>query len=365
MTTKPDKPSPDYPLFPHACGKWAKKIEGKLRYFGRWTDPRAALDEYLAYEAARKAVPASTLPPGRMTLEEACNHFLQAKKEARDRGELSPITFTEYLGTCKRFVEHVGRGSDIMSLEPAAFSGFKTMMSARRNVVGLGNEITRIRSLFKWLHEARILKEPMWFGPDFRKASAKARRKHRRLAGKKLFTAAEIRRLLDYSGVQMRAMILLGINAGFGPTDCATLPLDALAGDWLHYPRPKTEVDRDIPLWPETQAALAAVLDRRYEPLPEAANMVFVQHDGRTWNTSGKPVCKSFRKIYQWAGLKRAGFYWLRHTFETVGGGAKDQIAVNAIMGHTDSSMAAVYREEIEQERLLAVADHVRAWLFR
>jgi integrase len=54
----------------------------------------------------------------------------------------------------------------------------------------------------------------------------------------------------------------------------------------------------------------------------------------------------------------------LRHTFETIGGESKDQVAVNAIMGHVDDSMAGVYRERISDERLIAVTDKVREWLW-
>ncbi len=59
----------------------------------------------------------------------------------------------------------------------------------------------------------------------------------------------------------MRAMIWLGLNCGFGCTDCAVLKwtdLD-LANARVKLPRRKTGILRDLPLWPETIEALEKV----------------------------------------------------------------------------------------------------------
>jgi integrase len=168
------------------------------------------------------------------------------------------------------------------------------------------------------------------------------------------------------------------------------LPLRALnlEGGWLDFPRPKTGIPRRIPLWPETVAAVKAAIGKRPAPKdPEDAGLVFITKQGHNWGKLGRfdidvdlaplkegekrrkrissnnSLSKEFRKLADDAGVSRT-FYDLRHTFRTIGDEAKDQPAVNSIMGHADESMAAVYRERISDERLRAVADHVRAWLF-
>ena len=52
-------------------------------------------------------------------------------------------------------------------------------------------------------------------------------------------------------------------------------------------------------------------------------------------------------------------------THRTVADETRDFPAIDLIMGHEDStSMATRYRERIGDERLQAVAEHVRTWLY-
>ncbi len=400
-TFKPDKPYADFPLFPHATGRWAKKIRGKFHYFGPWSDPDGALNRYLEQKDDLFAGRTPRVRGEGLTVRDLVNRFLTNKRHLLDTREIMPRTFQDYYQTCARIVDYFGKTRLVTDLAAEDFTFFRATLAAKSGPVRLGNEIQRVRSVFKFADDSGLIDRPVRFGPGFKRPSKKVLRLERAKHGPRMFEADEIRAMIDgrlVAGKEgpelvralqpLRTMILLGVNCGFGNTDVANLPIDALDLDrgWVNFPRPKTGIQRRCPLWPETVAALREILKARPAAKdPAHARLVFLTRCGFPWvkvrveeraeadSEKGKvkvwrddAVTKEIRKLVIALVIHRKGlnFYSLRHTLETIGGEAKDQIALDHIMGHVRDDMASAYRERISDERLKAVTDHVRKWLF-
>jgi integrase len=306
-----------------------------------------------------------------LTVKEAVNAFLNEKKARVEAGELCLRTFNEYNVATDAVIAAFGKRRRVADLGPDDFAALRKRMAAKFGPVRLGNQIQSVRSVFKFAYESDLIDRPMRFGPSFKKPSAKTLRLHRAKVGPKLFTADEIRRMLDAADPQFRAMILLGVNCGFGMSDCGKLPLSVLNLDagMIDFPRPKTGIGRRCPIWSETVQAIRDALAARPNSKDSAdAGLVFLTAQGRPWNKTdmSSPAVFKFSRLLRRLGMKRprVGFYSLRHTFRTVADESRDQPAVDFIMGHIDASMASHHRERISDERLRAVAEHVRAWLF-
>jgi integrase len=372
LRVKPSKPYPEYPLTAHPAGYWCKKIRGKLHYFGPWEDPDGALAEYNRQKedlhAGRKPREATE----GTTVKELCNRFLNAKQALVNTGELSPQTWDDYKRATDEIISTLGKGRLVSDLDPEDFATLRNRMAKKWGPHRLGTTIQCVRCCFKFGYDVGAIDRPVRYGPGFKRPSKKTLRIHRAAQGRKLFTPEEVRNLIDAAGVQLRAMILLAINAGFGNADCAQLPMSALDldGAVIDYPRPKTGIPRRCPLWPETVEALREVLASRKEPKDEAhAGLVFITSRRLSWfkDSGDNPITKETVKLLAKLGIngrKGLGFYSLRHTFRTVADEAKDQPAADHIMGHEVAHMSSVYRERISDERLRGVADLVRRWLF-
>lgn len=384
---KPQKPYTEFPLYAHRNGQWAKKIKGKTWFFGTWGATDDALTCYLDQvddiQAGRDPNrQRGVATPDTVTVCDLVNLYLESLDERCQRGDVTPRHFSDCIRTSELIVGHFGRKMAAAKLRAADFGDFRKAFPTAWGPGTVGNEIQRIRGVFRWAAASEIIPGVPNFGPDFSKPAkrvlriAKANREAK--SGKLDFSAAELKKLVDNSDGWLKAAILLGINSGFGNADCARLQenhIDFGTG-WYDLLRQKTGIPRRCFMWQETRDAIREAMKQR--PVAsddENDTLCFLTSHGRPvyWESiNGKGtasrvdnVGNRFRKLVESAKIRKGrGFYSLRRTFETVAGNTQDQIAVNFVMGHCDESMAAVYRQGIDDQRLIDVAEHVRLWLF-
>lgn len=371
---KPSKPHKDFPLFPHSTGQWAKKVRGRLIYFGAWRDPEAALNRWLEDKDDLLAGRTPERNEG-LTIRDLVNRFLTSKKRLVESHELQQRTWEDYDSICKRVIEKFGRNRLVDDLKPSDFEGLRSNFAKTHGPVALSNDITRTRVLFNYAFKQGLIDRPVRYGDGFSKPSRTILRKSRQEKGPRMFAVSELKRIIKAAPIQMRAMIYLGINCAFGNNDCAKLLTSALdlKKGWVEFPRPKTGIMRRCPLWPETIKAVKAAITARPAHKEESCkNLVFITKYGWAWEPKTKsdnPISKEMAKLLKELKLHRPGlgFYALRHTFQTIAEKTRDKDAVRAIMGHAEpaTDMSTHYSEEpVDDSRLRAATDFVHAWLF-
>ena len=171
LPQRPAKPRPDFPLFAHQNGRWAKKVKGKFEYFGKWSDdPKGESafklwvdnkDRLLAGRSMRRGAVEGT------TVKYLCDHFLTSKKRLRTNGELSPRTFADYLASCKRVAKAFGPTTLVTELDAADFSGLRAKLARRNGPHALARQITQVRMLFKYAFENGLIEKPVMMGTTF------------------------------------------------------------------------------------------------------------------------------------------------------------------------------------------------------
>lgn len=237
-------------------------------------------------------------------MRDLCNAFLTSKRNKLVAGELSPRTFRDYHNTTDLLIDQFGRDRRVDDLRPDDFERLRKRLAERFGAVSLKGTINMVRIVFKFAHDQRLIDESVSYCQSFARPSAKALRKARNEAGPRLFERQELLTLLDAldgkpievegkeepvtltADPTLKAMLLLGVNCGFGNTDVASLPQSAvdLEDGWVEFPRPKTEIERRIPLWPETVAALMEAISKRAKAKDrDDADLCFLTKYGKPW----------------------------------------------------------------------------------
>ncbi len=363
VAAKPSKPYPDFPLYAHNSKRWAKKIKGRTHFFGHWNNWQAALERFQYendYLQQGKTPPPKT--DGRLTIGDLVNDFLAHRDAKLQSGDLRPITFADYKRIGAKLIEVLGRYTTVETMQPDDFAKLKTEISNRGGLMNLASEMSRCKTILNFAEKNYNIR--VFTGMAFDKPSRTAIKREAETKPKRIFSVDELRTLYHAADKHMKCFILLALNGGMGNNDIGLIEPRHIVKGWIDFPRPKTLVARKFPLWKETQKSIDLARQTKHPELP----YVFATKYGNCWAkdiATDTPIGKEFTKLCQATGLHQAGrgFYALRHTFRTVADGCRDQVAINHIMGHSDESMAANYREWIEPERLQAVVDHVYAWV--
>jgi hypothetical protein len=215
VPSKPVKPYPDFPLFAHASGQWAKKIRGRMHYFGTWGDPDAALKRYLEQKDALHAGRTPRPETEGVTIKDLANAFLNAKQALVDSGELLARTWVDYKAACDLLIARFGKSRLVEDLGPDDFAALRQHMAKQWAPASVRSVIQRVRCVFKFAADNRLIAEPVCYGQSFKRPSPKVLRLEKARQGRKLFTAEEIHRLLGAASVVVKAQILLGIKLRF------------------------------------------------------------------------------------------------------------------------------------------------------
>lgn len=374
-------PYEGFPLSPHPpTNRWYKTISGHRHYFGKLADWRGALERYqedkddlMAGRTPRRLVGDTCL-----TLADLRDLWLTSKLAACKAGDLAPASFSKYQIHTRAAVKAVGAGTHADKLTPADFGRIKaTICTAYKSPTTRTLAVTLTKMMFRWGVQNEHIKAAPNFGSDFTGAPKRARAAARREAGRVTFEPHEIRRLLKAAGIHLRAMVLLGINCAMTQAEIAALTQAEadLKHAIINTTRPKTGELRTCPLWPETIAAIRKSMAERREPAdPRHAPLLFLTQAGNPWLqvelddahklSRTDSIGLLFSRLAKATGVTIKGFGKLRHTFRTAADEANDLNATLRIMGHGVPGISEHYVRSIDHDRLVAVSNKVRSWLY-
>jgi hypothetical protein len=295
--TPPAKPYPTFPLFAHARGYWAKKIDKRQLSFGRW-EPTS---DKARYEASWKAALANynqytedvahgrqlEQRPDEATLKLMCDAFLTRQHDRVVTGEIKPIHFGDVKAGILRFRAAMGEGLTLGELERDGVPLIAAWLAGLRADFGwyaYNRHVAIVRAMFKWSEHPveGILRRPFRLmallvkqGELQRRRESKAKVVER---GQFCYTPAELWVMMHAGNIHHMAMMMLGYFCGFGNNDCGELTFEHVELDpdpslelppgWghIHFPRPKTEIERAAVIPPLVCDVLRASIAVRPEP---------------------------------------------------------------------------------------------------
>jgi len=337
--TRSDK----FPLTLHKTGQYCKKIKGKFYYFG--SDKERALQRYLE-QATYLHTGKGERPKSNgdcILLKTLCNLYLDHQEIRTAVGEVKLRHVYDQTLILRSFVKLMGSNrlvSDVSTIDLQSYR--QKLIKTSKTPHTINNHVSTIKAMYSWAFENEVIDRI----PNLKAVKKIAPAKNE----KPTFTVQQIQNLLQNASTQMK-----------GCTDCAELKWNNLdlENARVFFPRGKTGIERNLPLWPETVQAL--------KELPKQGELVFYTRRGNPWvrtiqsvekdgtekYTKDDAVSKEFSKLMRKAGIKApkgVGFYTLRRTAATVAANSGDPFAVQKLLGHANVKMASTYVQNISEQ---------------
>jgi len=377
MASTSEKRPAGCPLFHHGNGQWARKVRGRLRYFG--TDLDAALKRW----AAEKDHLLAGLDPPRLdgepTVAELGNLYLADCRQRIADGKVRGDHTLRVMPALQKLIDGLGGSARLTKATPTAWSKVRRLLdlskdeSRRMAPATVKADAARCRAFLNWVKRQRLVAGEIHHAGALDPPAKRELRIAKSAMGSRLWDAGDLRATIEAASVQFKPVLLLAINAAFGIADIAAIKRSQIrpSTEYLDLARNKTGVPRRVWLWPETREAIAVAVAKRAEPHRQRfVDRLLLTPRGLPWHRieDGRPIdsgCSELRRTVERAGLTTPRtLYDCRRTFRTVASAVCDLEAINCAMGHEGSGEGTTYMQGISDDRIRRVCDHVRQWLF-
>jgi len=271
---------------------------GRRIYLG--SDKEQALEKYHRLGLGLQLTVVEEAAPNHLiSAKELANRFIAAQRANWRNPEATLKCYKGWLGRFLR--DHPKLMASDLTVE--AFANWKLSLKERGySAESINHYLSAVRAMYVFAEETDLIQK----APKLRRVKNETRPK----PGK--------------ADLQMKTMILLALNCGFGPKDVRDLTWEHIDGERVTLPRSKTGVCQTYLLWTEIRTLLAEIRQERLELAVRMAKRkalrsdnghVFVTRFWRPWSKDA--VAEQFRKLCKKAGVPCYGFYRLRHCAST------------------------------------------------
>jgi integrase len=319
------------------------------------SDKEQALEKYHRLGLGLQLPAVEEVAPNPLiSVKELANRFIAAQRANWRNPE---TTLTCYKGWLGRFLrDHPRLMASALTVE--AFADWKLSLKERGySAESINHYLSAVRAMYVFAEETDLIQK----APKLRRVKNETRPKLG-AKDKPLYTPDDLQRMLAKADLQMRAMILLALNCGFGPKDVRDLTWNHIGGERVTLPRSKRGVCQTYLLWAEIRALLEEIRQERLELEARMAKRkalrcdnghVFVTRFWKPWSKDA--VAEQFRKLCKKAGVPCYGFYRLRHCASTAMSLVATPHVQRKFMRHSQLQQQVTYTHTPDAEVDLAV----------